>query len=85
MLNWRELVVTDGNWPDDTPDTLDNVVANNVHYLRRATIRDGRIDDWQGYYISAPDETPDWDTPKCEVDWAGFEDAVRIARQRQED
>jgi hypothetical protein len=77
-INWRELIVTDteafvvgtlGEVVDLMPANLDNIVIEN-----------GRISEWQDYFISAPGEDCDHDTPAGPVDWTGFEHALAIAR-----
>ncbi|MEJ2023418.1 MAG: hypothetical protein P8Y00_00070 [Deltaproteobacteria bacterium] len=54
-----------GEMLDRTPAHLDTV-----------TVEDGAIASWGGFFLSAPDEDPDYDTPRCVVDWAGFQEAL---------
>jgi hypothetical protein len=80
MLNWRELIVSDNE--GKTGDTLGFFVDNAPANLDNAVIENGRIVEWTGFFLSAPDETPDWDTPKVDVDWSGFEDTLNSVRGR---
>lgn len=48
----------------------------DLRYLRRRLA----MADRRGLFISAPDEDPNWDARGVPVDWTGFEDALRIAR-----
>jgi hypothetical protein len=75
MISWRELIVTDGR-DNGQVGTLGNIVDNELMHIEDAEIRDGKILQWHGYFISAPGEDPDWDTPFVEVDWTGFEEAL---------
>jgi hypothetical protein len=71
-MNWKNIVVT--NEDGKSIGTLETIKDDMPHLLETATIVDGLIESWPGFYISAPGETPDWDTPKCPVDWRGFAD-----------
>lgn len=73
MLNWRELIVTD---VEGNTDTLGALVDRNDSLLNHATITDGRITEADGAFLSAPGEDADWDTPRVEVDWTGFVEAL---------
>lgn len=79
MLTWRDLSVVDsdgdyygplGELVELAPANLDNAILDD----------DGSIGSWDGFFISAPNEDPDWDTPREEVDWTGFEEALATAR-----
>ena len=78
-MDWRQLVITgaDGErWADDLGALVDDAPAN----LDTATIEGGRIVSWPGFFLSAPSEAPDWDTPRCNVDWSGFAEAIASVR-----
>ena len=69
MLNWKKLVVwNEGEEMGELGEMVETAPAN----LDNATITDGRISEWPGFFIAAPDEEPAWDTPHIEVDWEGF-------------
>lgn len=70
-MKWSQLVVTD---TEGEQGTLGDLVTNSPELLRHAIISGGRIVEWQDHFLSAPGEDPDWDTPRCEVEWAGFEE-----------
>lgn len=73
---WNELIVTDAEG-DQT--TLRDIVSNCPANLDNAVIRDGRIQEWEGFFLSAPGEEPNWNTPLADVDWSGFSEAWQIA------
>lgn len=76
MLSWRELIVWDGPSGQEA-GTLGDFVENCPANLdNMTTITNGRITEWPGYFIGAPGEDADWDSPRGEVDWTGFEDAL---------
>jgi hypothetical protein len=74
QINWTELVVTDSE--GGCNDTLGDIVRASPANLDDATIEDGRISEWPGFFLSAPGEDPNWDTPRAEVDWTGFVDTL---------
>ena len=74
MTNWRDLIVTDSDGA--TGETLGSIVDNAPANLDSAEISGGRIASWDGFMLSAPGEDADWDTPRGEVNWDGFQDAV---------
>jgi hypothetical protein len=74
--NWRDLVVTDANDPSATTE-LGKLADTAPETLDSAVIVDGAISEWTDYFLSAPGEAPDWDTPRGDVDWTGFEIALR--------
>lgn len=76
-MTWRELVVSDS---DGAWGPLGELVENAPANLDDATIEHGMIVYWPGMFLAAPGEDPDWDTPRGEVDWAGFEDKLRACR-----
>jgi hypothetical protein len=78
-IKWTELKITDANG-DTQAVSLGNLVETAPENLDSATIANGRIAEWPQFFISAPGENPDWDTPREEVDWGGFPEALRIAR-----
>lgn len=67
---WQDLVVSNegGVW-----GTLGELVNTDPERVGNAKVENGRIVEWSGFFLSAPGEEPDWNTPKGEVDWAGFE------------
>ena len=75
IMDWQELVVFDsegatgatlGSMVKDAPDSFGSLVlAGN-----------GSIEEWDGYMVAAQDEEPDWDTPRCDVNWIGFAEAL---------
>ena len=67
---WTDLVVTDID--GDSSGTLGEMLNDEPEQLETATIINGQIDSWPDYFLSLPDEKPDWDTPHGEVDWTGF-------------
>ena len=75
---WSELGVT--NDEGNCIGTLGDIVANSPEMFDTATIENGKIESWPQYFLTGYDEEPDWDTPRCEVDWTGFEDAIQTAR-----
>jgi hypothetical protein len=75
--NWRDLTITVG---EGETGNLGEIADNYPETLDGATIVNGAIDTWTGHFLSAPGETPDWDTPRGAVDWTGFEDALARGR-----
>jgi len=74
-INWRDLVVFDtegsigetlGSMVRGCPANLDNAVLNE----------DGSIAEWAQFLVAAEGEEPDYDTPRCDVDWSGFAEAL---------
>ncbi len=80
-IDWRDLIVTD---EDGRSATLGEVVALKDAALECIEISEtGGIDQWPGRFVSAPGETPDWDTPRdVDVDWRGFRAAVEAALEQ---
>ena len=76
-MNWRQLQVTDGD--GDSFGDLGTLVETAPANLDSATIEDGKIVSWDGFFMAAPDEDPDWDTPRVEVDWTGFQETWDVA------
>ena len=77
-MYWKNLIVTDsygGGY-----GTLGDVMSVSPESLDSATIDDGAVVSWDGFFLSAPDEEPDYDTPRCKVDWAGFQEALDSLR-----
>ena len=76
---WQDLIVTDaeGN-TGETLSSLLNAAPANMDDLVLAD--DGSVKEWPGFFLNAPDEDPQWDTPQGEVDWTGFSEALRRAR-----
>ncbi|MFA5054092.1 MAG: hypothetical protein WC565_08530 [Parcubacteria group bacterium] len=77
MTHWRDLMVSDadGEW-GPLGELVDAAPAN----LDSATIENGQIVSWDGFFLSAPDEEPDWDAPRGPVDWSGFAEAINTHR-----
>lgn len=73
--NWTELVVTDA---DGNTGTLGEMVESQDAGLNTAVVdtERGGIREWDGYYLSAPGEEPDSNTPRGDVDWSGFPGCV---------
>ena len=71
MKNWRELRITCGQ---DDIGSLGELVDKNYDGLDKIDeiTTAGAIGCWEQHFISAPGETPDWDTPHDMVNWAGF-------------
>ncbi len=42
---------------------------------------DGSLKSWTSIFVAADGEEPDWSTPNVDVDWNGFEQAIREARE----
>lgn len=75
MLNWKQLIVTDNE--GGTAGTLEEIVTLCPANLDSAEIEtDGSLGAWPDYLLSAPGEEPEWDTPREDVDWTGFADAL---------
>ncbi len=77
MTHWKNLIVTDEGF---AIGTLGDTVADCPSMLGSAVVRDGKVQYWPGFFLSAPGEEPDWDTPRGPVDWTGFVDALFEAR-----
>ena len=79
---WQDLRVWNGG---DGMGPLGEMVRDAPANLDHATISEtGEITEWMQYYIAAPGEEPDWDTPRGEVDWTGFYEAVAIATVKED-
>lgn len=75
MISYTDLLITD---QDGNQSNLDAMMLNLDYSLRNIKLAsDGSIAEWDGKFISAPDEEPNWDTPKVAVDWTGFEDRIK--------
>ena len=72
-MNWRTLIVTDTE--GDTVGTLGEIMDICPANLDGATITDGKIAAWLGFFIAADGEDPDWHTPTAPVEWDGFAEA----------
>lgn len=70
-LHWTALLVTDSE--GDSRGTLGELVKSNPEQLGTADILAGQIIEWPQFFLSAPGEEPDWDTPHAAVDWTGFD------------
>ena len=77
QISWRELIVSDA---DGYQDSLGRMVSTAPENLDTATITDGQITEWPQMFIAAPGEDASWDTPRGEVDWTGFADALQPRR-----
>jgi hypothetical protein len=69
VISWRDLLVTDS---DGLSRNLGMLVDTNKSLLSGVVMRDGKISEWKGFFISAPREEPSPDTPSVPVDWSGF-------------
>jgi hypothetical protein len=76
--NWNELRVSDAE--GDSWGKLGALVADAPANLDSATITNGEITEWPGFFLSVDGEDPNWDTPACEIDWTGFTTALKTAR-----
>jgi hypothetical protein len=84
-MNYRDLRLIDADNNETTiGEAIDRAISLrecsefDERYLTLA--RAGRVDSWDGYFIAAVGEDPDWDTPRCVVDWSGFAEAVAEIR-----
>lgn len=68
--------------PLDSIGTLADVLATSPDLMSSLVISGGRIAEWPQVLVAAPGEDPDWDTPRVDVEWSGFVDAVRDAARR---
>lgn len=82
ILNWRNLNVydSDGDYWGDLGSLVESAPAN----LDNADIVDRKIESWPGFFIASPDEEPDWDTPRSNVDWEDFEERLNQYRGSDE-
>ena len=79
QITWRDLMVT--NDDGDVGETLESLINVAPGNLDNATITDGRISAWPGFFISPPGQSFHWDTLCENVDWTGFEEALVQARK----
>lgn len=77
--NWKDLIVSEGE-PNANCGTLGFIVHNAPANLDDAEISGGKITSWDGFFLSAPGEVADWNTPRGDVDWDGF--AETLAAQK---
>lgn len=76
-ISWQALRV----WNEgEEMGSLGEMVELDPANLDGAVIENGRIAEWQDYFIAAPGEDFDHDTPRGAVDWSGFEDALQAKR-----
>ena len=75
-LHWTNLRVTDSDGDDigALGDCINDGTVSTEYIMLRD---DGSLDSWPDYFISAPGEEPEWDTPHVPVDWTGFANAVK--------
>ena len=78
-IHWRKLIVSTGNAAEGTE--LGIVTDTDDSSLLYVQVENGRIVSWPQFYISAPGEDPDWNTPSVPVDWTGFGQAVQTVRR----
>jgi hypothetical protein len=72
---WRALLVTDAEGDEGCP--LGALVDRDPANLDTARLgAGGEIAEWDGFFIAAPGESPDWDTPRGPVDWSGLREAL---------
>lgn len=75
MTKWQDLDVytADGEYWGTLGDLVKSAPAN----LDSAEISEsGKIECWEGFFLSAEGEGPDWDTPAEPVNWAGLGEAL---------
>ena len=80
MTQWQDLLVVNEG---EELDSLGELVRLAPANLDNAVIENGRSVEWQDYFLAAPGEDYDADTPRGEVDWSGFEDALRTESERR--
>jgi len=76
---WTDLIVmdSDGEYRGMLGNIADCRDDETIEWLATITLSaSGGIDSWPDYFVSAPGEEYDWDTPRGEVDWAGFAEAI---------
>ncbi len=79
-INWRELKVYG---EDGFLGLLGELVSDGDAGLDHCEAKgDGSIDIWPQHFVAAPDEEPDWDTPRVAVDWTGFAESLADAISR---
>lgn len=77
-ISWRDLIVTGSE--GDVAGTLGWFVGNAPANLDDAKVEGGKVVEWPGFFLSAEGEEADWDTPKADVNWEGFDAALNAAR-----
>lgn len=79
MTNWQKLIVSDmdGNTGNTLISLLHSAPANFDSVKLNAH---GGIESWMGFFIHANEEIPDYNTPKQQVNWDGFIDALNSIR-----
>ncbi len=77
--HWKELFVTtedNSNIPIETAiETLDISGMVLDEY--------SGIIEWNKHFIHRENETPDWDTPRCRIDWSGLPAFLYRVKQLQ--
>ena len=74
-IRWQDLIVTDADGQEW--DSLGGLVARAPANLDNAvTDETGRITEWDGFFLCAPGEDADWDTPRVPVDWDGLREKL---------
>ena len=81
MITWRELVLWNDGVACNFGSFMERADASSVAALR--LLANGRVSEWSQFFLSAPDEEPDWDTPRRRVNWRGLKTAVAAARHRK--
>jgi hypothetical protein len=72
---WRALLVTDSAGDEWGP--LGGIVDRAPANMDTARLgAGGEIVEWAGFFMAAPGESPDWDTPRGPVDWSGLREAL---------
>jgi len=90
MISYRELRLIDaqGNGETTIGRAIDQAFAsdevNEFDSQLLTDSSDGSVESWAGYFVAAPGEEPGWDTPRCNVDWNGFTEAVSAVRTQFE-
>lgn len=81
MTNWRQLTATyTGGESCNLGDLLEAAGCGRDTIGGIVLDDTGKIIEWQEVFVSADGEEPDWDTPRCPVDWTGLVEAVANAR-----
>jgi hypothetical protein len=72
--SWEELLVYDVQDPEDSGCPIKEFLEADPDRALAIILSDeGGIDQWIGYNIALPGETPSWDTPQEPINWEGFE------------
>jgi len=70
---WKDLIVYDDECRE--LGTLGEITQDHPEMV---SVFNHPLDGWPGHFIAAEGEEPDWNTPKGEVDWEGFDEQRTI-------